>query len=173
MCLYKCNPTCTNTETLSLNVYLHIHQCHISPKIESFLTITEKNKLFNFYIMKSLPVHNKSFSYIIGFYSIMSSYLLNTKLLASCLKCDRVVSATPYCTLWDKTTPSHTNSSFLKQYCYFRLLYLPSFLHFTSPDTDPILIRNLPSSRKKWSCFNWYNRIWSPNLKKTQKNWHV
>ena len=37
---------------------------------------------------------------------------------------------------------------FLQQYCNFRLLYLPSFLPFISPDTDPILIRNLPSSRK-------------------------
>ena len=51
----------------------------------------------------------------------MSSYLLNTKLLASCLKCGRVVSATPYYTLWDKTTPSHINSSFLEQYCYVHI----------------------------------------------------
>ena len=119
--------------------------------------------------MKSLPVHNKSFSYVIGFHSIMSSYLSNTKLLASCLKCGRVVSATPYYTLWDKTTPSHINSSFLEQYCNFRLLYLPSFLPFISPDRDPILIRNLPSSCKKCRCFNWYNRIWSLNLKKKKK----
>ena len=98
--------------------------------------------------MKSLPVQNKSFSCVIGFQSIMSSYLLDAKLLASCLKCGRVVSATPYYTLWDKTTPSHINSSFLEQYCIFRLLYLPSFLPFISPDTQPILIINLPSSRK-------------------------
>ena len=78
----------------------------------------------------------------------MSSYLLNTKLLASCLKCGRVVSATPYYTFWDKTTPFHINSSFLEQYCNFRLLYRPSFLPFISPDTEPILMINIPSSLK-------------------------
>ena len=78
----------------------------------------------------------------------MSSYLLNTKLLASCSKCGRVVSATPYYTLWDKMTPSHINSSFLEQFCNFRLLYLPFFLLFISPNMDSILVRNLPSSRK-------------------------
>ena len=62
--------------------------------------------------MESLPVHNKIVSYVMGFHSTMSSYLLDTKLLAGCLKCGRVVSATPYYTLWDKTTPSHINSSF-------------------------------------------------------------
>ena len=50
--------------------------------------------------------------------------------------------------------------------CKFRLSCLPSFLPLISPDTDPILIRNLPLSRKKRRCFKWYNRIWSPNLKK-------
>ena len=62
----------------------------------------------------------------------MSSYLLNTKLLASCSKCDRVVFATPYYTLWDKMTPYHINSSFLEQYCNFRLLYLPFFAFYQS-----------------------------------------
>ena len=36
--------------------------------------------------------------------------------------------------------------------CNFRLSCLPSFLPLISPDTDPILIRNLPLSRKKWRC---------------------
>ena len=45
-------------------------------------------------------------------------------------------------------TPSHINSSFLEQFCNFRLLYLTFFLFFISPDMDSILVRNLPSSRK-------------------------
>ena len=36
--------------------------------------------------------------------------------------------------------------------CNFRLSCLPSFLPLISPDTDPILIRNLPLSREKCRC---------------------
>ena len=38
--------------------------------------------------------------------------------------------------------------------CNFRLSCLPSFLPLISPDTDPILIRNLPLSRKKMQMFH-------------------
>ena len=81
-----------------------------------------KNKLFIFTSWNLFPYTINSFSYVIGFHSIMVSYLLNTKLLASCFKCGRVLSATPYSTLRDKTTPSHINSCFFEQYCNFRLL---------------------------------------------------
>ena len=73
----------------------------------------------------------------------MSSYLLNTKLLVSCSKYGRVVSATPYYTLWDKMTPSHINS-FLEQYCNFRLLYLPVFLAFYQSRYRPNFSKKSP-----------------------------
>ena len=57
--------------------------------------------------------------------------------------------------------------------CNFRLSCLPSFLPLISPDTDPILIRNFPSSRKNADVSNdttvFEVRIWTKK-KKTKNN---
>ena len=103
----------------------------------------------------------------------MSSYILDTKLLASCSKYGRVVSATPYYTLWDKMTPSHTNSSFLEQYCIFRLLYLPGFFAFYPSRYGPNFSKKSPIISLKMQMFQLIQPYLKSEFEKTNKKKHT